>query len=409
MKIKVLKGTNQIGGCITEIISSEAKIIIDFGEDLPSSEKTDKNTSPIIEGLTVGNPKYDAVFITHSHGDHIGLINNILEEIPVFVEPISKKIFELLNDFTKKENIRQTIPMYFEKTIEIKDMKITPFIIDHSSYNSSMILIESNGKRILHTGDYRNHGYKGKIFEQTLKKIGKIDCLITEGTALGRNSNDNITENELSIQSLEIFKKYNQVLVLQSSTNIDRITSFYKASTKTNKNFIEDLFTATITSNISNKIPNPINFNNVFVWIPLKYRKKDNDFKEKYLLPMKKYSKSSSVYKDYTMLVKTSMIDDIKLLYKKNKLNSACLIYSMWDGYLEKEESFKIFVGKIKELNIDVINLHTSGHADIKTCQRLEEMLNPYRTVVIHTNNKNKINNVFKKAIVIKDNDEMEV
>ena len=39
MKVVINKGTKQIGGCITEIISNNARIIIDFGEDLP-----DKNT-----------------------------------------------------------------------------------------------------------------------------------------------------------------------------------------------------------------------------------------------------------------------------------------------------------------------------------------------------------------------------
>ena len=34
MKIRILKGTNQIGGVFTEITSEKAKIIIDFGEDL---------------------------------------------------------------------------------------------------------------------------------------------------------------------------------------------------------------------------------------------------------------------------------------------------------------------------------------------------------------------------------------
>ena len=34
MEIRIIKGTNQIGGCITEITSKNAKILIDFGNDL---------------------------------------------------------------------------------------------------------------------------------------------------------------------------------------------------------------------------------------------------------------------------------------------------------------------------------------------------------------------------------------
>ena len=46
MQVKILKGTNQIGGVFTEISSKEAKIIIDFGDDL-DDPKTKR--LPVIE------------------------------------------------------------------------------------------------------------------------------------------------------------------------------------------------------------------------------------------------------------------------------------------------------------------------------------------------------------------------
>ena len=36
MQIKVYRGTHQIGGCVTEIKTDVARIIIDMGEELPS-------------------------------------------------------------------------------------------------------------------------------------------------------------------------------------------------------------------------------------------------------------------------------------------------------------------------------------------------------------------------------------
>ncbi len=68
MQVKILKGINQIGGCITEITSAKGtKIIVDLGEDLPCENVKTLFENPNIEGLTIGNKKYDAVFITHSH------------------------------------------------------------------------------------------------------------------------------------------------------------------------------------------------------------------------------------------------------------------------------------------------------------------------------------------------------
>lgn len=64
MQVKVLKGTNQIGGAYTEIKSALGRILVDFGEDLNDDEE---KLLPNIDGLTYGEPKYDAVFITHYH------------------------------------------------------------------------------------------------------------------------------------------------------------------------------------------------------------------------------------------------------------------------------------------------------------------------------------------------------
>ena len=49
MEVKIIKGTNQIGGCITEIMSNYTKILIDFGNDLE-----DVKESFELEGLTFG-------------------------------------------------------------------------------------------------------------------------------------------------------------------------------------------------------------------------------------------------------------------------------------------------------------------------------------------------------------------
>ena len=412
MKVKILKGTTQIGGCITEITSNKGtKIIIDFGEDLPDDNNNSKCENPNIDGLTIGKKKYDAVFITHSHGDHINLINYILDDIPVYIEPISKNIYHLLSAFTYKKVKIKTIDMYFKNKITINDdIIITPYIVDHSSYNASMLLIEADGKKILHTGDFRNHGIKGKLFESTLKEINHVDLIITEGTSLSRNDESYETEEQLIKRALEIFKKYDQIFILQSSTNIDRMTGFYKLSKVTGKNFIQDLFTSNITSSLqNNKIPNPKTFSDVYTWIPTSYKKKNIIFKIKYIYPFKKYSKQESyLNKKYTLMVKTSMIEDIEKLYNKSYINNACLIYSMWDGYKEQKEIQK-FLNDIKKYGIlDIINLHTSGHADKKAIKLLNQ-LGANKVIPIHTTKPNELINILDNVYLPNINENIDI
>ena len=395
MQVRIIKGTNRIGGCITEITSEKAKILIDFGNDLEDTKESFE-----LDGLTYNKSKYDAVFITHSHIDHIGLINKINRDIPIYVEEKSLEIYNITCDFCGEEKTNRKInifKMYDE--IKINDIIITPYRVDHSSYNSCMFTIECGGKKILHTGDFRLHGRKKDETLNNLKKIGKVDLLITEGTSLSRNILEYDTEQELEKESLKYMKIYDQVFIMHSSTNIDRTISFIKSALKTGKNYILDLFTYSLNKVVNMNIK--VDYKRIFVWKPLRYSLKNEIFKNKYM----DFDNSSFFGKRYAMNIKVSMLEDIKKLKEKGLITNACLIYSMWPGYIEKEEKLRNFIVEIKVMGIEFKELHTSGHADIISMKRLNEVVNPDKTIIIHTENKEKGRNIFNNIVYLNDNE----
>lgn len=395
MEIRIIKGTNRIGGCITEIISKNTRILIDFGNDLEDTKESFE-----LDGLTYGKSKYNAVFITHSHLDHIGLISKINEDIPIYVEEKSLKIYNITCDFCGEDKLTRkinTFKIYDE--IQINDIKVTPYRVDHSSYNSCIFVIECEDKKILHTGDFRLHGRKKNETLNNLKKIGKVDLLITEGTSLSRNILEYDTEEELAKEALEYMKKYDQVFIMHSSTNIDRTISFIKSALKTGKNYILDLFTYSLNKVVNMNIK--VDYKRIFVWIPLRYSYKDETFKNKYM----DFDNSSFFGKKYAMNVKASMLDDIKKLKEKGLITNACLIYSMWSGYVEKEEKLRNFIDEIENMGIKIKELHTSGHADINSMIKLNEIVNPDKTIIIHTENREKGKNIFNDIVDLNDNE----
>ena len=389
LKIKTYGG-EKIGGCITEISSKNAKIILDYGTNLDDTKQID------IEGLTKGKPQYDAVFISHYHLDHIGEINNILEEIPIYIEETTEKLYDVICDFSSKPQIKAKT-FKFGEDIQIKDLKVSSYRVDHSAYNSAMFVITDGEEKVLYTGDFRDNGYTGDKLIPTIKEIGQVDYLITEGTNIGNNTHILKKEDSLVNEFADICNKYNQVFVMMSASNIDRITTMLKACNKTKHIFIQDIYMAHLTSLIHKEdrknIPNPITFDNVMVYKPRYFRnKKDEKFKEKYLYSFSDKNKTSILYRPFLMNVRTSMLSDLEMFdFKGNILTNACLIYSMWGGYKEKEE-MKTFIEEVQKLGITLIekDIHTSGHASEELIEKVKELVRPKEVFTIHTESNKK-------------------
>lgn len=393
MKLKVIKGVNQIGGCMTEITSdSGTKILIDFGKDLEENNQSDHFE---LEGLTKGKKEYDAVFITHSHGDHIGLVYKLLEDIDVYIDEKSLVIHNITCDFMKDSkkvvgNVH-TFQVDEEKTIIINDdIKVTPYFADHSAYNACMFLIEADGKKLLHTGDFRGHGRKADKFYDVLNRIGNVDVLITEGTSLSRKDGKYETEEELEKIAKKEFAKYDTVLIIQSSTNIDRLHTFYHA--RGNKNFVMDTFTNAITR----ELPDAPKYgmDNIYLWHPNVYKNKLDSFKNIYMTDQT----NCDFMPNFIMLVKQSMIYEIRKMIRNHMINpdKTLLVYSLWNGYIEKDNDLKKFICELKNEGIHYNDqLHTSGHSDKMTLKKVSEKVNPKVTYVIHTDNNESGKDVF--------------
>ena len=68
-----------------------------------------------------------------------------------------------------------------------------------------------------------------------------------------------------------------------------------------------------------------------------------------------------------------------------------------------KEDIYKKFLDRMKELNIDIYNLHVSGHADYTAFNQVIEITKPNAVIPMHTENKEKIKDFTDKAVILED------
>ena len=370
MRIIIHRGTHQIGGCVTEIRTDNTRIFIDMGSELPDEDGNIPEETLTVEGVTQGDINCDGVFFSHYHGDHIGMLSRILPGTPLYMGQAAKEVHLALQ---KRINpglvptIEMIQPFEAGEKIVIGDISITPLMVDHSAYDSYMFLIETEGKRILHTGDFRTHGFRGKAVLPMLKKyVGQVDVVITEGTTLSRDDSLTISEHELQQQAKELLSKYKYVFVICASTNIDRVASFHEATPR-GKYFFCDSFQKDIID------------------IARKYGEKYTQlYSFKKALTFGKNLEEKADKLGFCMMVRgNKRFLEIVKKYRESYNTDSLVIYSMWEGYLKLPNNT---LQPLLDGFQNVTHLHTSGHATPKAIVELCKTVEPTKAIIpIHS------------------------
>lgn len=396
--ITIYRGSHQIGGCATEIKTEGHRIIIDVGANLPDSQTDNVMTDEELIDTVFDGRACDGVLFTHYHGDHIGLYKKIPQDIPLYIGSTAKKILEILTE--KLDSIPGTVEKGLPRIQNMNsytpaqrieafgDIVVTPFFVDHSALDSYMFLIEAAGKKILFTGDFRDHGIIGikNTLEKTIKKyIGEIDILITEGTMLSRTDeakwNSIQTEEDLGRRAEELFKANKESVILVSSTNLDSIMEFYHALPH-EMGFVCDEYQAKLILAV---MEDKRDFSK-------KYRPELIDGVQRpiYIVgEMEELGAEQNCEEaDFDVLKKTGFT----MLARENnrrftkimeKFSDPLIIYSKWTGYLEGEHADSTLIDFIGNHRME--KLHTSGHAYVETIEKLIRLTNPKVIIPMHT------------------------
>lgn len=424
MNIVIHRGINQIGGCITEITTQSSHIFIDMGDNLPGSGTTKslKEKIQMVENLFAESKReHEGVFYTHSHSDHVGMLNCVPDHITQYMGQGCSDILQIKNDLLLRRNkimqealqkrninysylreykdlqeeelmfqeiglkLKQVVvweqpkPKTAPHSITVGDIKVTPYFVSHSSFDSYMFHIEAGGKRILHTGDFRDHGYLGKGLMPTLKYyIRQVDVIITEGTMLGRTQN---AEHEKTIEAKMRAQMgiYKNVFVLTSSTDIEKLAAINAVA----KSIDRPLFSCSSMMNRTLQY---------FTEYNKPYKNKLFDFKH---YPYSVYSPNEKMlrlmhWKGFVMLVGVGQKDNIiKIMQEGFSKEETLLIYSCWDGYYRIPEQVEVNPNykEIRKLFSNVVDIHTSGHANKETIEQVIRILNPKDAIIgIHKN-----------------------
>jgi ribonuclease J len=155
LEIVPLGGVGEFGRNVLWLRSGGSSILIDVGVSFP--DETFPGIDRIAPDLTVlRRERIDGVFLTHGHEDHIGALSFLREwcDAPVYGFP-----FTLALARRRLEEAQASMA----RLVEAKDREpiragafvVTFFRVSHSVPDSTALLVEAGGWRLIHSGDFK--------------------------------------------------------------------------------------------------------------------------------------------------------------------------------------------------------------------------------------------------------------
>ncbi len=389
MRVRIHRGTKEIGGTCIEIASEGARILLDLGLPL-DGDPTDESRYPAIDGLAGGSDLL-ALVLSHGHIDHWGLAHLAGPDLPVALGTATLRILQAAAPFVPKPYVPVNSITYASGSpLQFGPFRITPHLVDHSAYDAYALEVEAGGRRLFYSGDIRAHGRKAALFDRMIANPPRdIDVMLMEGSTFGRLEPTHVfpTEADVEQQFVDIFEETEGVaLVAASAQNIDRMVSLYRACKRSGRTLLIDIYSAEMLRATGNANIPQSDWPGVAVYVPQYQRVQ---IKRSGRFDLLDPHKSQRIYGEQlkalapkaAMLFRPAMLRDLD---RAEALQNARAVWSQWDGYLKQERGIAL-LAELAARNIPFVHAHTSGHASIGDLKRLAAAVAPKMLVPIHT------------------------
>jgi len=415
MNCRIHRGANEIGGSCVELSTESTRIFIDAG--LPLNGRSCSLPSDI--------DSVDAVLISHPHLDHYGLIDQIPDNIPIYMGGLGQRLIKASRMFRGLPLFdNHFVSIEHHRPISIGNFEIIPYLMDHSAPDAYAFLVNGQGNTVFYSGDFRAHGRKARLYDQLLSNPPSgVDILILEGTMMNRSNHPYQDETSVEDGMHDAMRKEpGTCFLVCSSQNIDRIVSAYRACVKAKRIFVVDIYTAWVLHELScfsSHIPT-INWENVRVlsigWPASRHYnivknspEYFNGFVHELYRPGNVITIDDLKRDPKQYCIKSSFVYD---LIKEMACMNATVIYSMWEGYMHQEhnpQGFEQYQKLQNDKNIQFVTIHTSGHAPINDLKRLAEALQPKSIIPIHTEHKELYKDYFDNVCMLDDGEVIDI
>ena len=369
-------GLQSIGSNIFSIDNGRDRLIMDFG--MPNEMYDDGGNLSVTEALIEAGKLpaiphlYDTadfqselldvkdspytnqvVCISHLHLDHNAGLKYLPENTTVYMSEETKVLYDsLLASDLEVEVSADLQGVPYNTAIKVGHYTVTFIPNDHDTVGTSSILIETEDKRILHSGDVRKHGYHPGNITDMIKGVKPVDLLMIEGTSF---SFPGEVEVEVLRSERDLIDDFTQLLLDENRTivinpyprNIERLVELNR---------------------LANKIERPIYWDRRFSNLLSHYTSEDvktwSDLEEK----------SNQVLQIH--------FDDID---KISELEAGVFVHMNGEPLGDFDPRYEVLMKTLEDVRFEFVDYSVSGHASRNDIIDIVIGIDPGVTVPWHT------------------------
>jgi ribonuclease J len=228
LRVIPLGGLGEIGLNLLVLEYGDTAIAIDCGVMFPDEQMPGIDVAiPDVTYLRGLGARFQAIFLTHGHEDHIGALPYVLADqpVPVHGTPLT---LGFVRERLREHGIPATLATYTREPCRVGPFTVEPFAVTHSIPDSVGLVVRTPVGVVVHTGDFK---LDQTPLDGRLPDIGRLAELGAAGVLLLMSDSTNVehagvTPSELTVGAeLEaIFRRATgRVLVTTFSSHIHRM------------------------------------------------------------------------------------------------------------------------------------------------------------------------------------------
>jgi ribonuclease J len=406
-----LGGVGEIGGNKFLVKDGDTRILLDFGmsysdrrrfysEPLltPRDEREllEFGMLPKVSGLykfEESEPDIQAVFLSHSHGDHSACISFLNRKIPVYSGETTTTIIRSLYETRTKTLEADISGLRFNtfrtgSKIRVDSIEIEPVHVDHSVPAAYGFLVHTSEGTLVYTGDLRAHGTRSDLTDDFISRAceGRADAMLAEGTNLiGATLT---TEAEVQSKISSIVRSTSKIVLADfSNVDVDRFRTFYNVAKENGRVLAISLRQAYLLSKLAGEgkidIPDVAHDKHVVVY----QRSKKRYYEwEKNVLSFQNVVEASDIKNMQNKTILVSSARDFKELVEIRPDPGSCFILSISEPFTEEQEfEFERVVNWLDHFGLPMYHVHCSGHIMPGELKAALEKIAPKVVYPIHT------------------------